>query len=160
MDEMPSLELWVHEAEAEALEQGDERTVYGMEMFKRMCQMQYGLEDGAFGFKVARWLKDGEELLIGGEAWRVLHVPGHSAGGIALFDSASGALIPGDVIYADNSIGRFDLHGADSSRLSDSLVALSRLEVTMLLPGHNRILKEVPPGYISRTAKQWAPYLA
>jgi len=29
MNEMPSLELWVHAAEAEALEQGDERTFTG-----------------------------------------------------------------------------------------------------------------------------------
>jgi len=89
-----------------------------------------------------------------------MHVPGHSAGGIALFDSLRGALIPGDVIYADHSIGRFDLHGANSSQLNNSLVALSGLQVTTLLPGHNRILRDVPPGYIARTAEQWAPYLS
>jgi hydroxyacylglutathione hydrolase len=160
MDEIPSLELWVHAAEAEALEAGDERTVYGMDMFKQMCQMQYRLSDGAFTFKVDRWLQGGEELRIGGEAWSVMHVPGHSAGGIALFNSLNGVLIPGDVIYADNSIGRFDLHGANSSQLGSSLVSLSRLHVNMLLPGHNRILKDVPPNYVSRTAEQWAPYLS
>jgi hydroxyacylglutathione hydrolase len=159
MNEIPSVELWVHAAEAVSLEQGDERTVYGMAMFKQMCQTQYRLQDGAFTFKVDRWLNDGEELQIGGETWKVLHVPGHSAGGIALHSSAAGVLIPGDVVYADHSIGRFDLHGADPSQLNKSLNRLAGLQVSTLLPGHNQILKDVPAGYIARTAKQWAPYL-
>jgi hypothetical protein len=29
----------------------------------------------------------------------------------------------------------------------------------MLLPGHNRVLTDVPEGYIRAVAKQWAPYL-
>jgi glyoxylase-like metal-dependent hydrolase (beta-lactamase superfamily II) len=160
MREIPSLELWVHAGEAEALEQGDERTVYGMAMFKQMCQTQYGLKEGAFTFKVDRWLKGGEELQIGGETWKVIHVPGHSTGGIALYGSAGGVLIPGDVVYADHSIGRFDLHGANGAQLNNSLSTLAGLQVNVLLPGHNRILKDVPAGYIARTAKQWAPYLA
>jgi hydroxyacylglutathione hydrolase len=159
MKDIPTLELWLHAAEAEPLEQGDERTVYGMAMFKQMCQTQYRLKDGAFTFKVNRRLEDGEDLVIGGETWKVIHVPGHSAGGIALYDSARGVLIPGDVVYADHSIGRFDLHGANASQLSQSLATLAGLQVNMLLPGHNRILKEVPPGYIAQTSKQWGPYL-
>jgi glyoxylase-like metal-dependent hydrolase (beta-lactamase superfamily II) len=160
MNEIPSLELWVHAEEAEALEQGDERTVYGMAMFKQMCQAQYRLKDGAFTFKVDRWLEDGEVLQIGGDAWKVIHVPGHSAGGIALYSSATGALIPGDVVYADHSIGRFDLYGANRAQLNKSLATLAGFQVNVLLPGHNHILKDVPPGYIARTAEQWAPYLA
>ncbi len=159
MSRIPSLELWVHELEAEPLEQGDDRIVYGMDMFKRMCQSQYRLKDGDFTFKVTRRLHDDEELRIGGETWRVIHIPGHSPGGIALYSEEKGILIPGDVVYADYAIGRFDLHGADGARLSDSLRRLGDLNVTMLLPGHNRILTTVPAGYILATAKQWAGYL-
>jgi glyoxylase-like metal-dependent hydrolase (beta-lactamase superfamily II) len=156
---LPSAELWVHAQEAEPLERGDESTVYGMEMFRQMCQAQYRLKDGAFTFKVHRRLEDAEELEIGGETWTVLHVPGHSAGGIALYDTARGILIPGDVIYADYSIGRFDLHGASAHSLNQSLERLSDLEVKMLLPGHNRVLTDVPKGYIRAVAKQWGAYL-
>ena len=159
MNEMPSMELWIHEAEARPLEEGDERTVYGMSMFKQMCQGQYRLKDGAFSFKIDRSLKDGEELSLGGKAWEVIHVPGHSAGGIALYESATGVLIPGDVIYADHAIGRFDLHGANPTQLNASLLKLAGLQVRTLLPGHNRVLKDVPAGYIAATAKQWEPYL-
>ena len=128
-------------------------------MFKQMCQAQYGLRDGSFTFKVNRRLTDGEDLGIGGETWKVIHVPGHSAGGIALYCSSTGVLIPGDVVYADHSIGRFDLHGANASQLNSSLMTLAGLQVKVLLPGHNQILKDVPAGYIARTAKQWASYL-
>ena len=159
MERIPSVELWVHTKEAEPLEGGDERTVYGMGMFKEMCQSQYRLKNGAFTFKVDRRLEDGEELHLGGETWTVLHIPGHSPGGIALYDAARGVLIPGDVVYADYAIGRFDLHGASGPQLGSSLMRLAGLKVKTLLPGHNRILKEVPPGYIEATAKQWGPYL-
>ena len=157
--QLPLAELWVHAEEASCLEDGDERTVYGMAMFKEMCQNQYRLKDGEFTFKVDRWLEDGEKLAIGGETWSVLHVPGHSAGGIALYEEKNHVLIPGDVIYADHSIGRFDLHGASATQLANSLARLAGLQVSMLLPGHNRIMKTVPDGYILETANQWAPYL-
>jgi len=62
-------------------------------------------------------------------------------------------------VYADYAIGRFDLHGANGSELKNSLLQLAKLEVNILLPGHNRIVKELPAGYIAKTAKQWAPYL-
>jgi hydroxyacylglutathione hydrolase len=157
--EMPWLELWVHEKEAEPLEKGDERTVYGMDMFKGMCQMQYGLKPGDFTFPVDRKLKGGENLEIGGMAWEVVYIPGHSAGGIALYQEQKKILIPGDVVYADYAIGRFDLHGANAPALKDSLMKLAEMEVEILLPGHNRIVKGLPPGYIGDTARQWAPYL-
>jgi len=157
--QMDWLELWVHENEAGPLEEGDERAVYGMDMFKGMCQMQYGLKSGDFKFKVDRKLKGGETLKLGGMDWEVIHIPGHSAGSIALYYRPEKVLIPGDTVYADFSIGRFDLHGAEAKALNDSLLRLAELEVDVLLPGHNRIVKGVSPGYIRKTAAQWGPYL-
>jgi hydroxyacylglutathione hydrolase len=160
MEQVPHAELWVHEVEAAPLEQGDERGVYGMDMFRSMCMSQYSLKPGAFKFDVTRKLKGGETLEIGGMSWEVLHIPGHSAGSIALYQSEQKVLIPGDTVYADYAIGRFDLHGADGSALSQSLMRLAELDVDVLLPGHNRIVKGVKPGYIRDTAEQWAPYLS
>jgi hypothetical protein len=68
-------------------------------------------------------------------------------------------LIPGDVVYADHAIGRFDLYGADAPELKKSLMRLAELEVDILLPGHNQIVKGLPKGYILKTAKQWESYL-
>ena len=159
-EKFPWLELWVHNEEAEALEQGDERIVYGMEMFRNMCQMQYGLKDGDFKFMVDKRLSGKETLEIGGMDWEVLHIPGHSPGGIALYQRTKRVLIPGDVVYTDYAIGRFDLHGANATALRDSLARLSELEVDILLPGHNRIARDLPKGYLEQTARQWEPYLA
>jgi hydroxyacylglutathione hydrolase len=157
--EIPQAELWVHKLEAEPLERGDDRTVYGMDMFKGMCQTQYSLKPDAFTFTVDRKLEGGELLEIGDMAWDVVHIPGHSAGGIALYNKATGVLIPGDVVYADHSIGRFDLHGADPAALRDSLYRLADLKVGILLPGHNSVVRNVPSDYIRSTAKMWEEYL-
>ncbi len=156
---IPWAELWIHTQEADSLEKGDERTVYGMDMFKDMCQAQYGLKPGTFRLKATRKLKDGEVLKIGAMAWDVFHIPGHSMGSIGLYNREHEILIPGDVVYADYSIGRFDLHGADAAELRKSLLRLAGLEVHILLPGHNRIVQTLPKGYISKTVKQWESYL-
>ena len=155
----PHVELWIHANEADPLEQGDEKTVYGMDMFRSMCQPQYGLKEGDFKVKVARKLRGGETLEIGDMTWEIMHIPGHSSGSIALYNRSSKVLIPGDVVYADGAIGRFDLHGAEGAQLKESLMKLGDLEVEVLLPGHNRVVKGLKPGYILETARQWAPYL-
>ncbi|HEX2964755.1 MAG TPA: MBL fold metallo-hydrolase, partial [Syntrophorhabdaceae bacterium] len=98
-------------------------------------------------------------LEIGGMVWEIHHVPGHSMGGIALYEPIQKILIPGDVIYADYAIGRFDLFGANARSLKDSLAKLSSLDIDVLLPGHNQILKPVPADYVKKTAKMWDAYL-
>jgi hydroxyacylglutathione hydrolase len=159
LEELPDAELWVQTLEGEQLEQGDERTVHGMEMFRSMVEMQFGIKPGDFKFQVQRKLEGDESLDIGGMTWEVIHIPGHSMGGIALYNRGQKILIPGDVVYADYAIGRFDLYGADASALKKSLYHLAELEVDILLPGHNRIVQELPAGYILQTAKQWEAYL-
>lgn len=157
---IPHAELWVHETEANFLEKGDERAVYGMDMFQSMCQAQYRIQPGAFAFQVHRKLEGKETLDLGGTAWEVLHIPGHSAGSIGLYNSQDKILIPGDTVYADYAIGRFDLYGASGAQLKESLMELAKLKVDILLPGHNRIVEAVRPGYILETARQWEPYLS
>lgn len=158
-EKIPWAELWVHETESELMEQGDERLIYGMEMFRQMCQAQYGIKEGAFRMKIHKKLKEGEVLNIGGMSWQVLHIPGHSAGSIGLYCPSQRVLISGDVIYADYAIGRFDLFSADRHALHESLRRLSKLDVDILLPGHNRIVTNPPSGYIKATLAQWEPYL-
>jgi hydroxyacylglutathione hydrolase len=159
LKEIPRAELWVHADEADPLEQGDERAVYGMEMFRSMCQAQYGLKEGGFRFTVDRRLEGGETIHVGGMTWEVMHIPGHSRGSIALYNREGRILIPGDVVYADYAIGRYDLHGASGLQLRESLFMLAELEVDVLLPGHNRVVEGLPAGYIGDTARQWESYL-
>ena len=130
-----------------------------MDMLREMCQVEYGLTPGMFTVNAHRHLKGGEEVDLGGMTWEIMHIPGHSMGSIALYNRSAKILIPGDVVYADCAIGRFDLHGADRSELRRSLMRLAALEVHTLLPGHNRIVTDLSAGYILQTAKQWEPYL-
>jgi glyoxylase-like metal-dependent hydrolase (beta-lactamase superfamily II) len=159
LERVPGAELWVHVEEADPLEQGDDRILFGMPALKDMCLSQLDIRPETFFLRADRKLRDEETLNLGGEPWQVVHIPGHSPGCIALYNASKKILIPGDVVYADYAIGRFDLHGADPAAHKASLYRLSRLEVDMLLPGHNRVMEAVPPGYIEETVTQWEEYM-
>ena len=159
LKQIPWAELWVHHLEADLLEQGEEKAVYGMDMFRVVCQLQFHLKPGAFKFQVHRKLEGGEILDLGDTVWEVIHIPGHSMGSIGLYHRPMKILIPGDVVYADHAIGRFDLYGADGPELKKSLMRLAELEVDTLLPGHNRIVKDLPKDYILKTARHWESHL-
>lgn len=82
-------------------------------------------------------LKDGDVLHVGGEELRVLAVPGHSPGSIALYAPESGFVITGDALFA-GSIGRTDLPGGDFATLVGSIrdKLLKLPPETVVLPGH------------------------
>ncbi|HBD90915.1 MAG: MBL fold metallo-hydrolase [Rhodobacteraceae bacterium GWE1_64_9] len=46
-----------------------------------------------------RILQDGDVIELGDRHFEVIHTPGHSPGGIALWEAASGVLISGDIVY-------------------------------------------------------------
>ncbi|MFE0384268.1 MBL fold metallo-hydrolase [Streptomyces bungoensis] len=82
-------------------------------------------------------LSDGEVLDFGGGA-RVVHVPGHTDGSIALFVPDEGVLFTGDTVAAspvDGSVmpGVFNL---DRPRLLDSLHRLAALDADVACFGH------------------------
>lgn len=87
--------------------------------------------------EASRLVRDGDELTLGGDAWRVIHTPGHSPGGITLYHAPSKTAIVGDALFA-GSIGRTDFPGSDHATLVRSiktrLYALP--EDVRILPGH------------------------
>lgn len=52
-------------------------------------------------------LGEGDVLDLGDRAYRVLHLPGHSPGGIGLYDETTGVLFAGDAVY-DGPLIPFD----------------------------------------------------
>lgn len=82
-------------------------------------------------------LQGDEALDVGGASWRILFVPGHSPGSVALYNETSGSLIAGDTLFA-SSIGRFDFPTSDGELLIKSirekLYALP--DGTRVFPGH------------------------
>jgi glyoxylase-like metal-dependent hydrolase (beta-lactamase superfamily II) len=79
-----------------------------------------------------RLLNDGDRL--GGLL--VIHTPGHTPGGICLYDTEARDLISGDTVFTDGGFGRTDLPGGDETALRHSLERLGALDVKGLYPGH------------------------
>lgn len=67
-----------------------------------------------------RHLADGDTLTLGDETIQVLHVPGHSPGGLAFYLPQSALLLSGDTLF-NGSVGRTDLWGGDMLQLLESI---------------------------------------
>lgn len=83
------------------------------------------------------YLNDGDEITAAGITLRVIEVPGHSPGGIALYSESEGVVFTGDALFA-GSIGRSDLPGGNHEQLIESI--RKRLFTlppeTVVYPGH------------------------
>jgi hydroxyacylglutathione hydrolase len=79
--------------------------------------------------KEARFLKDGEAFM----GFEALHTPGHTPGGLCLYDWKEKVLFSGDTLFRDG-FGRTDFPGGDEVRLRQSLDRLFGL------PGESRVL--------------------
>ena len=82
----------------------------------------------------ARILHDGDRVDLGDRHFEVIHTPGHSPGGIALWEAASGILFSGDVVY-DGPL----IEGTSAGEAADyhrSMVRLYDLPVRVVHGGH------------------------
>ena len=86
---------------------------------------------------VDRDLQDGDTIMLGDETIQVLHVPGHSPGGLAFYMPQSALLISGDTIF-NGSVGRTDLMGGDMAQLINSIreKILPLPDETVIASGH------------------------
>ncbi len=85
----------------------------------------------------ARLLAEGDEVLVGEEALRVIETPGHTPGSISLHARESAFVLTGDCLFA-GGIGRPDFPGGSHAELLRSIQEkLIRLPPeTRVLPGH------------------------
>lgn len=81
-----------------------------------------------------RLLDDGDVVDLGDRVLEVIHTPGHSPGGIALFERATGILFSGDIVYDGPLIQ--DCPGADPDAYAHSLHRLLELPVRVMHGGH------------------------
>jgi len=79
-------------------------------------------------------LKDGDAIDLGDRAFEVIHTPGHSPGGIALWEKKTGTLLSGDIVYDGPLI--LDTYHADLADYDASMERLAKLPVTMVHGGH------------------------
>ncbi|MEM9883831.1 MAG: MBL fold metallo-hydrolase [Planctomycetota bacterium] len=95
-----------------------------------------------FGFPVVApeasgTLRHGDRLTLSGHTFEVRHTPGHSPGGITLYQAQDGVTLVGDTLFA-GSIGRFDFPTSDGPALLRSIHAqlLTLPDETKVYPGH------------------------
>ncbi|HTY45315.1 MAG TPA: MBL fold metallo-hydrolase [Patescibacteria group bacterium] len=87
----------------------------------------------------AKAVTDGDTISLGSLKLKVLHIPGHTPGGIALLleKPSPGAVFTGDSLFY-RSIGRTDFPGAHEDALltaiKDKLLSLP--DATIVYPGH------------------------
>jgi len=82
-----------------------------------------------------RFLEDGDKIAMGKHQIRVIHTPGHTAGGICLL--VDKFLISGDTLF-ELSIGRTDFPGGSHEQIIDSIKRklFTLPDDTVVFPGH------------------------
>ena len=84
-------------------------------------------------------LKENDVIDLGETKLKVIHTPGHTRGGICLYDEKTRSLFSGDTVFSD-SIGRTDFSGGSFNDLKNSVEKLLRLNeeygINALYPGH------------------------
>ncbi len=85
-------------------------------------------------------LNEGDVLDLGEWKLEVMHTPGHSPGGICLYERKARVLFSGDTVFPQGNIGRTDLYAGCGSDLVSSIERLTALEVEVLYPGHMEVV--------------------
>jgi hydroxyacylglutathione hydrolase len=81
-------------------------------------------------------VKDGDTIDVGNVSLKIIHTPGHSPGGMALY--TQGYVFTGDTLFVE-AVGRTDLPGGSWSVMHNSITGkLCTLpDDTKVMPGHN-----------------------
>ena len=97
---------------------------------------KYGMVD-ARSVVPDRWLKDGDEAIVAGLKFSILHAPGHSPGSVILFNDENRFALMGDVLF-QGSVGRTDFPYGSHETLMKSIKekVLPLGDDVMFLPGH------------------------
>ncbi|MER9638882.1 MBL fold metallo-hydrolase [Mesorhizobium sp. M0228] len=81
-----------------------------------------------------RLLEQGDIVDLGDRTFEVIHTPGHSPGGIALYENRTGILFSGDIIYDGPLID--DVYHSDIDDYVETLLRMRDLDVSVVHGGH------------------------
>ncbi len=101
-------------------------------------------------------LSDGDIVNLGDRSLVIIHSPGHSPDSVCAFDTASGALLAGDVLVAGTSFGH--LRDSNPCAFAESTARLDRdfgRRVTCVLTAH-ALRCQMDGNFLSEVATGWA----
>lgn len=98
---------------------------------------QYGIDKMKNPPELGSALTENDEVTFGHTTLRVIHVPGHSPGGIVFYNAEASVLLAGDVLFR-GSIGRSDLPGGNQHELIEGIQAKLMVlpDEVQVYPGH------------------------
>jgi glyoxylase-like metal-dependent hydrolase (beta-lactamase superfamily II) len=130
----------VHPAEAEILAAPTGANTLatafvGDEMFEAhpdcpLCYAEYHVHAAP----ATRLIEEGDVLDLGDRVLQVLHTPGHSPGGISLWEAQTHTLFSGDILYDGPLIE--DAYHSNLQHYAQSLARLRELPVRVVHGGH------------------------
>jgi glyoxylase-like metal-dependent hydrolase (beta-lactamase superfamily II) len=132
----------IHQSEAQALRDGDDHNALcsqpgwvHADHFECLPHSGFVAEEYTLvASEPTKILQEGDLLNLGDRTLEVLHLPGHSAGCIALYDHQSRSLFSGDVIYDGELLD--ELHHSNISDYISTYERLQKLPIDMVYPGH------------------------
>ena len=137
--EFSEIQVFTSKIEAMVIESGKQSDIIpdmGFGMSGMISQMMKGIGLEIFPIQVDRKFKDGDILEWSPFRFEVLITPGHTPGGICLYDRDKKILFSGDTVFPGGSMGRVDFPGGSSKQMRDSLNRLATLDVEILCAGH------------------------
>lgn len=82
----------------------------------------------------SRLVEDGDVIDLGDRVFEIIHTPGHSPGGIALWEASTGILFSGDIVYDGPLIE--DTYHADPDDYVRSMKRLYEIPARIVHGGH------------------------
>ena len=120
----PGLPIMIHEAEAEFLTDP-------------VLNLSIVLEEPVVAPAADRTMRHGDVLELDGVQFEVRHTPGHSPGGVCLYQPDRGVALVGDTLF-EGAIGRYDFPTSDGAALMRSIheQLMTLPDETRVFPGH------------------------
>ncbi len=88
-------------------------------------------------FEADIFVDEGDLINLGDLKLEVIHTPGHTPGGICLYDKAKKIIFTGDTVFPDGGFGRVDFPGGNAYQLIKSLEKLTKIDADVMYPGHD-----------------------
>lgn len=126
--------------------------LFWIEKFGEVCE-GYGLNGRKPAPNPSVALKHGDLFKFGETSLEVIHVPGHTAGAIALYHKESGNLFCGDILF-NGSIGRTDLPTGNYEQQIEGIKTK-----LLVLPDETHVHSGHGPSTTIGREKQFNPYL-